>query len=167
MRHKMFPLLLCVLLTAAGPVAAQAPTAGAAPVEAPSSRPVTLLLDMPDGSKPREYQTDEMSIAISRTMDGRGDSRGEVMITLGAVRPFDTALLQWARQGEAGSDASRRAVITIPASAGPVASAEARYELEGAKVIGFNASHSVGAATTQVMLQVAARRVTLNGIVMN
>ena len=85
----------------------------------------------------------------------------------GGLRPFDTALLQCARQGEAGPDASRRVVVTVPASLGPPASAEVRYELEGAKVVGFNASHSAGAAMSQLMIQVSARRVTLNGTIMN
>ena len=84
-----------------------------------------------------------------------------------ALRPFDTALLQCARQGEAGPDASRRVVVTVPASQGPPAGAEVRDELENAKVVGFSASHSAGAAMTQLMLQVSVRRVTLNGIVRN
>ncbi|RKH80167.1 hypothetical protein D7Y13_43370 [Corallococcus praedator] len=126
-----------------------------------------MRLDMPGGNKPSEYQVEDISISVSRTLDGRGDMRGDVTLTLSGLRPLDTAMLHWARPGEPGQDASRNMVVTIPAGVNASAGGETRYELDGAKVTGFNASHSAGSAMTQVMIQVSARRVTLNGVVMN
>lgn len=167
LRHWTLPFLLCGIITAPATVVAQAPVAEASPVEAAATRPAIVLLDMPGATKPGQYQTDEMSVAISRTLDTRGDMRGEVTLSLGGVRPLDAAMLQWARQGDAVQDASRHMVVTIPAGADASAGGETRYELDGAKVTGFSVSHSTGGATTQVMLQVSARRLTLNGVVMN
>lgn len=162
------PVLLSLLLALAGPSAAQPPVVAAAPAgEAAQLRPATLALEAPGGGSPREYQVDDVSIAVSGSVDGRGEMRADVTISLGTLRPLDTFLLEWARQGEAVPGGSRKAVITVPPPQSSVPGTVARYELEGAKVLAFSASHSAAAGMGQVMIQVSVRRVTLNGVVLN
>jgi len=167
MRHLIMPLLLGSLLASTGAAVAQPPVVEAAPADAPAPRPATLRLEAPGGGGVREYQLDDLSVSVTRTSDSRGDPRGDVSVSLGTVRPLDTFLLEWARQGEAGPDASRRVVITVPAPNTPDASPEVRYELDGAKVLAFTAAHSTAAGMAQVMLQVVVRRISLNGVVLN
>ena len=109
---------------------------------------------------------DDVTVAVSSALDGRGAARADVSLSLGSLRPVDIVLLEWARQGESGRDGSRKVVITVPPpSSGP--GAAARYELEGAKVLAFSASHSAAAGISHFMVQVSVRRVTLNGVVLN
>ncbi|WP_458094999.1 hypothetical protein [Roseomonas sp. WA12] len=171
-------LSLGFLLAAAWPVGAQVPVVEGAPAEqtAPMqvtpeqvtpAQTVTLALEAPGGGSAREYQVDDVSVSVTRSMDARGDSRADVMVSLGAIRPIDTFLLEWARQGEVGPDAARKAVVTMTAPQASGAAVVTRYEMEGAKVLAFTASHSAAAGVAQVMVQVSVRRIALNGVVLN
>ncbi|RYF09608.1 MAG: hypothetical protein EOO77_23415, partial [Oxalobacteraceae bacterium] len=102
MRHWTVPFLVCGIMIAPATVVAQVPAVEASPAEAAVTRPAIMRLDMPGGNKPSEYQVEDISISVSRTLDGRGDMRGDVTLTLSGLRPLDTAMLHWARQGEPG-----------------------------------------------------------------
>ena len=161
-------LSLGFLLAAAWPVAAQVPVVEGAPAEqAAPAQTATLALEPPGGGSAREYQLDDLSVSITRSMDARGDARADVTVSLGTIRPLDSFLLEWARQGEGGTDAARKAVvvITAPQASGPAT--VTRYEMEGAKVLAFTASHSTAAGVAQVMVQLSVRRIALNGVVLN
>ncbi len=111
---------------------------------------------------------DELSVAVSRSLDQRGDAGADVSVSLGVLRPLDAFLPDWTRQGETGSAASRGTVITVPAAAQPSGPGTVtRYELDGAKVLGFSASNSAAANAPQVMTQLSVLRITLNCVVLN
>lgn len=159
-------LLFYLVLAVAEPATAQAPAVDAAAEHPSPDTPGTFALEQPDGGSPQVYQVDDVSVSVTRSLDQRGDAKADVSVSLGTLRPMDTFLLEWARSGATGPAASRRALITVTSRqpSGPVV---LRYELEGAKVLSFMASHSASAGASQLMLQVSALRVTLNGVVLN
>lgn len=167
MRRPTMLLPFCLTLAMTGAVVAQ-PSVVAPPAEqAVPATPGTFALESPGGGSPREYQVDEVSIAVSRSLDQRGDAKADVAVSLGTLRPLDAFLLEWARLGGTGPAASRNAVITVtaPQASGP--GTVTRYELDGAKVVSFSASHSAAANPPQVMIQVSVLRIKLNGVVLN
>lgn len=160
-------LPFCLVLTMAGAVVAQSPVVAPPAEQAVPATPGTFSLEAPGGGSPREYQVDDVSVTVSRSLDQRGDAKADVAVSLGTLRPLDAFLLEWARLGGTGPPASRKAVITVtaPQPSGP--GTVTRHELDGAKVLAFSASHSAAASTLQVMIQVSVLRITLNGVVLN
>ena len=167
MRHPTMLLPFCLVLAMVGTVVAQPPVVAPPAEQAVPSTPGTFTLEAPGGGSPREYQVDDVSIAVSRSLDQRGDAKADVAVSLSTLRPLDAFLLEWARLGGTGLAASRKAVITVTASQLSDPGTVTRYELDGAKVVSFSASHSAAANTSQVAIQVSVLRITLNGVVLN
>ena len=166
MKHPTL-LPFCLVLAMTGAVVAQPPAVSPLVEHAVPATSGTFALQAPGGGDPREYQVDEVSVAVTRSLDQRGDAKADVSVSLGTLRPLDAFLLEWTRLGETGPAASRKAVITVttPQSSGP--ETVTRYELDGAKILSFSASHSAAANTQQVMIQVSVLRIMLNGVVLN
>ncbi|MFC0409238.1 hypothetical protein [Roseomonas elaeocarpi] len=166
----LLPLLAALL---AVPAAAQppvvAPSEKPAPAveEQPAGATTTLSLEQPGGGNPREYQLEDLSFSISRGMDPRGEGRGDVSIAAGSPKPMDAFLLQWLRQGNYGPEASRKVVITVSVPQPSGAPTVMRYQLDEARVVSLTLNYSGSAGIAQTMLQISARQVTLDGIVLN
>lgn len=161
----LLPAGLLLAISMAGSALGQ-PAEVAAPAETVQSQPAVLQLESPGGGTPHEYQVDDISISVAQSMDGRGESRADVSLSLSQIRPLDAFLLQWVRQGGSRPEASRKAVITVPARQSGTG-AETRYELDDARVLGFSASHSASGSYEQVSVQVSVKSISLNGVVMN
>lgn len=163
----LLPAGLLVAIATGGAMA-QSPVAGTPVVEeAVQLRPATLALEPPGGGTPHEYKVEDASIAVSQTYDGRSDTRADVSMSLSQVHPVDPFLLDWIRQGGDRSDASRKVVFTVPPRQSSEKGAEMRYEMEGAKVSSFSASHSASSIYEPVAIQVFVKRLSLNGIALN
>ncbi|WP_338661822.1 hypothetical protein VQH23_16500 [Pararoseomonas sp. SCSIO 73927] len=183
LRRALLPALGLLLAAASGPAAAQAPAAPAA-TQAPAAPAATLAPDavqeeraqssivltlpQPGGGEARSYTVEDISISLSRAGDPRGDAGGaDIGISLIGLRPLDAALLEWLRQDEAGAASYGELAINVstPQASGPAATT--RYGVEGGRVLAFSISHSGTPGASQMVLQLTARRLIMNGVPLN
>ena len=83
-------LPFCFVWAMAGAAVAQPPVAAPPAEQAAPSTSGTFALESPGGGSPRDYQVDDVSVAVSRSLDQRGDAKADVSISLSTVRPLST-----------------------------------------------------------------------------
>lgn len=147
-------------------VTAQAQSAPDAAAMTETTTTAAFALSSADGTTTQDYAVDDISVSVARTSyDSVSEPRADIAISVSAIRPLDSFLLEWVNQLGAGSQAFRNATLTVPAIAGQ--DTDFVYELDGARVTAFSASHSVAGGANYITLQLAVRKMTINGVSVN
>ena len=136
---------------------------------APTVAPATIVLSGADGAEVGTYTVTDISVYLS-TIAAVDDQPAytDFSLSLSTVTPLDAALLEWASQTNTGDAALRNISITVA-----VTDAEGgephdmQYEVKDAKVTSLSTSHSSYTAGANVSLQIAAGKLTIDGIAVN
>ena len=135
----------------------------------PIVAPATIVISGADGAEVGTYSVTDISVYLS-TIAAVDDQPAytDFSLSLSSVSPLDAALLEWASQTNVGDAALRNISITVA-----VTDAEGgephdmQYEVKDAKVTSLSTSHSSYTMGANVSLQVAAGKLTIDGIAVN
>jgi hypothetical protein len=142
-----------------------APGAAMAQDDVVSLEPSTLILTMVDGTEAGQYTVNDVGVYLSSVAGLEGEpTTSDLSLSLSAIAPIDANLLQWAAQ--TGAEGENLRNLTITTTAGTDGTAEMRYEITGASITSFSASHSTYSPVS-VSLQIVAEQVTLDGVALN
>ncbi len=150
---------LAAALALMSPVAALAQDNMAAP------EPATLVMTTPDGTE-TEYQVLDVGVYVSTTEayeDVPASTDFSVSVTI--IGPVDAGLLEWISQAPRETEELRDITIIATAPGTDGAGRELRYEISGAHITSFSATHA-SVSAQGVMMSILANTLSIDGVPM-
>ena len=139
------------------------PLAASAQDEVVTLEPSKLVITLLDGTEAGQYTVNDVGVYLSSVAGVEGEpATSDLSLSLSAITPIDANLLEWAAQSGVEGENLRNLSILATGTGED----QMRYEITGASITSFSASHSTYAPVS-VSLQVVAGQVTLDGVALN
>lgn len=138
----------------------------AAPVLAQDSEPAPAVTIKGIGAG--SYTASDLSFYTTDTTGYEGEHAvNEITLSMSDIRPLDKSLLEWSSQKPHKVGKRSNLTLSVRYTDDGGEAKEVVYELTNARAASFSASHSGYSTSANISLQIAAEKLTIDGVEMN